>query len=302
MYAKDGSLLRIRPVPPLFITSYDYKLNGKELQDELGLNMYDYGNRLYDPARAGWSNIDPLAENSRRWSPYNYCYNNPIHFVDPDGMQADDWRINYTDKNGKQQTFNYTGKETNLPDNQFVKDFVGAYQYNVGNGGGDAMKEIAENKNIIVDVRETEALSYADHSPNILKAGNYNEVSWAPNVGLETTNGVVMSPATLLEHEADHALRFAKTPGTAIREGNLPRENYDNKEEQRAIQGNEQKTALKNGEIKPGQVTRNDHYGLPVITNSPTSNKVNVKATGTYLKENYPNIVVPGVNKYKYVK
>lgn len=64
---------------------YKYKYNGKEFQDELDLNLHDYGARNYDSALGRWHTMDGKGELYFGNSPYVYASNTPIQAVDPDG-------------------------------------------------------------------------------------------------------------------------------------------------------------------------------------------------------------------------
>jgi RHS repeat-associated protein len=92
---------------------HKYLYNGKELQDELGLDWHDYGARMYDAQLGRFFTIDPLSDIYFAFTPYHYTLNNPIRFIDPTGMA-----VTETDT-----SIVYTGKD--------MRPFIKAFQKSV---------------------------------------------------------------------------------------------------------------------------------------------------------------------------
>ncbi len=246
-----------------------------------GLDEYDSEARWYYPAIMRTTTIDPLAEKYYSISPYAWCGNNPIIAIDPTGEDVVIWYKDTNIKSGM-SSYRYSGgevKSTNL----YVRKVVNALNYNINNGnkakngGGDPSKTAVNDHSLSINIYETDYQS--QHDP-----GN-NTVYWNPELGTETENGIIRSLASVMDHELDHAIYKIKYPKSYFNGLDNTKSKYGDREEERVITGSEQKTAIANGEIKNGQVTRTSHKGNYVVTNSETSTTVNKEKTNTKRKK-----------------
>ncbi|WP_421802544.1 RHS repeat-associated core domain-containing protein [Flagellimonas sp.] len=129
---------------------HPYTYNGKEEQEELGLNWLDYGWRNYDPALGRWINIDPLAEDYHGLSPYSYVSNSPLISIDPDGR----FIVKITGDNADEAT-NQLNQGSNL---EITRGDDGKLSITGGEAITAADKKLQaaiENKDITVNINAT---------------------------------------------------------------------------------------------------------------------------------------------------
>ena len=228
---------------------------GKEYLSFEGLHWYDNHARMYDPLLMRFTTPDPLAAQFPSVSPYAYCNNSPVNFIDPDGRLV---------------LFAPNVSET------FKQEFSKAVKYmNKANTSGD-LKYLNSIKEVYY-IAETN--SFNGRTGNRFE-GETKTIYWNPYAAMKTFNNSLLSPVTMLVHELGHGANHHKNKKEYIQKLNTKNDDYDNLEEKRVIENIETDAAKKHGDIPQNQEkTREDHDGEYYKVEDPT---INVNKNGSF--------------------
>ena len=172
-----------------------YKYNCKELQngefsDGSGLEWTDYGARMYDNQIGRWHTPDPLSGLGRRWTPYNFSFNNPTRFIDFDGM----WPGDFYDANG-----NKIGSDGIDDKKKYIvtdKNESKVIKKTNKSGGTTLTSDVSSAKLLPSDAALNESLSVLDRAE---RNGGKNEES-----------SLVMKDGTALQGEKGETVDYGK--------------------------------------------------------------------------------------------
>ncbi len=159
-------------------TAQKFKFNGKELEESLGLNLYEMDMRQYDPTIARWTSIDPVTHFN--YSTYSAFDNNPIYWADPSGADSKNKDDEIIDEEGNYINATKRGNKKRSRAQNGIRDIEQMDELIVTDGNGKELFSISE-------------VSYALNG--ILNAMNefqrrrdYNEALWAATKDLTYYN------------------------------------------------------------------------------------------------------------------
>ena len=152
-------------------SGYRYGFNGKENDNAIGTDKYDYGARIYDSRINRWLSTDIIMNSFG--SPYNFAANNPINYLDPNGEDIIHFYVIYsvTLVDGKSyfsKTTKFSLVEKNNEPNVFIHHSINV-RYN-GVGSTAKMSSTVVNTQFYPDVPgESQGLSLSTYLGGAIK-------------------------------------------------------------------------------------------------------------------------------------
>ena len=190
-----------------------YKYNGKELVEEMGLNQVLYGARNFDPILGRWLTTDQLATKFMSWSPYNYSFNNPLRFVDPDGMAPEDIIIRGSKKE-KQAIFDNLTKLTNDKLTYNERDgkvsILSTEKSPSKNAGTNLVRDLISDNNTTAIFKSEKGNGTNPANPNSKESDAFVYVDLNASQTLNVDGSKGTEPFITLGHELNHAKDIVK--------------------------------------------------------------------------------------------
>lgn len=165
---------------------------------------------VFSPKEKKFLTMDPLAEKYYSISPYAFCANNPMKYIDPDGrtIQVYDYANNQNvayEWRDYQGTWGFYDNNNALyaGNNTFIGQLSGALTglMNGGNAGFDLVSGLANHSNVVTLMQS-----------NRSGADSQNQLGWNPTgvrrdgslEAVPTTAGMSNDPMITLGHELGH--------------------------------------------------------------------------------------------------